>query len=98
MLPTAALTFQHPQGTHMHATPRVHIVGSAYRRGAGRMRNRIIAEVAKLRLMTIVQLRQRYAKTFGQESINRSKEYLWKRIAYHLQQSAREKPASAVQE
>ena len=68
------------------------------RRGAKRTRNGIVAEIAQLRLMTIAQLRRRYADIFGQESLNRSKDYLWKRIAYHMQQSAKEKPTRAVQE
>lgn len=52
------------------------------------MRNSIVGEVARLRAMTIAQLRVRYAEVFGEEPRSRNKDYLWKRIAYRIQEMA----------
>jgi hypothetical protein len=48
----------------------------------------IVAEVAALRTMTVRELRDRYVQVFGEESRSRNKDYLWKRIAYGIQEQA----------
>ena len=49
------------------------------------MKKKIVEEVARLRCMSLVELRTRYAEVFGEEPRCRNKDYLWKRIAFRVQ-------------
>ena len=46
----------------------------------------LIREIAALRELTVGQLRARYLELFGEETKTRNKEFLFKRIAYRLQE------------
>lgn len=46
------------------------------------------AEIAQLRAMTVGELRARYGEVFGQAPRSRNKDYLWKRVAYRIQELA----------
>jgi hypothetical protein len=48
----------------------------------------IVAEVSALRAMSIGELRGKYYEVFGEESRSRNKEYLFKRVAYRIQERA----------
>ncbi|MBI5546097.1 MAG: DUF2924 domain-containing protein [Deltaproteobacteria bacterium] len=52
------------------------------------MAESIVAQVTLLRCMTVGELRTRYAEVFGEEPRSRNKDYLWKRIAYRIQELA----------
>lgn len=43
-------------------------------------------EVLRLRGLTVGELRDRYTEVFGEAPRSRNKDYLWKRIAYRLQE------------
>jgi len=45
-------------------------------------------EVARLRRMTVAELRERYAEVTGEETRSRHKDYLLRRIAWRLQANA----------
>jgi len=67
-----------------HATPSC----VATEKRGSRMPESIIEEIQKLRQMTVGELRARYAEVFGEEPRSRNKDYLWKRIAYRIQERA----------
>jgi hypothetical protein len=46
----------------------------------------LIDEIEKLRVRSVGELRTRYFQLFGDETTNRNKDYLVKRIAYRLQE------------
>lgn len=46
----------------------------------------LIDEVDKLRALSVADLRARYLELFGEETTSRNKDYLFKRIAYRLQE------------
>jgi Protein of unknown function (DUF2924) len=46
----------------------------------------LIVEIAALRRLTVDQLRARYLDVFGEETNGRNKDWLFKRIAYRLQE------------
>jgi hypothetical protein len=46
------------------------------------------AEIARLRAMTVGELRVRYGEVFGHQPRSRNKDYLWKRVAYRIQELA----------
>src|SRR5260370_34614611 len=48
----------------------------------------IVTEISALRAMRIRELRERYFQVFGEVSRTRNKDYLWRRIAYGIQQQA----------
>jgi hypothetical protein len=48
----------------------------------------IVAEISALRSMTARDLRERYYQVFGEQSRSNNRDYLWKRIAYALQERA----------
>ena len=48
--------------------------------------NRLLNEIAGLRKLTVGDLRQRYLGVFGEPTMSRNKDYLFKRIAYRLQE------------
>jgi hypothetical protein len=50
--------------------------------------NSFVAEISRLRSMTTRELRDRYIEVFGEQSRSRNKDYLWKRIAYRIQEQA----------
>lgn len=50
------------------------------------MSESIYTEVLRLRQLTVGELRTRYAEVFGEPPRSRNKDYLWKRIAYRLQE------------
>lgn len=52
------------------------------------MEQNIGKEVARLRRMTVAQLRERYAEVFGEETRSRHKVFLVKRIVWRLQANA----------
>ncbi len=46
----------------------------------------LIEEVDKLRTLSVAALRVRYLELFGEETTSRNKDFLFKRIAYRLQE------------
>jgi hypothetical protein len=46
----------------------------------------LIDEVDKLRVLPVADLRARYLELFGEETTSRNKDYIFKRIAYRLQE------------
>ncbi len=46
----------------------------------------LIDEVDKLRTLPVADLRARYLELFGEETTSRNKDYIFKRIAYRLQE------------
>ena len=48
----------------------------------------ITREIRELRKMTVGQLRDKYAKVFGEENRSRNKDYLVRRIAWRIQANA----------
>jgi len=46
----------------------------------------LVDEVEKLRTLPVADLRIRYQELFGEETTSRNKDYLFKRIAYRLQE------------
>jgi len=45
-------------------------------------------EVRTLKAMTVAELRDRYADVFGEPTTSHHKQYLWRRIIWHLQAQA----------
>ncbi len=52
------------------------------------MAESFVRQVARLQTMTVGDLRERYAEVFGDEPRSRNKDYLWKRIAFRIQELA----------
>ena len=52
------------------------------------MTDNIVAEIHRLRGMTVGELRERYAEVFGELPRSRNKDYLWKRVAFRIQEIA----------
>ena len=52
------------------------------------MAERIVAQIAALKPMTVGQLREVYAEKFGEPSNSRNKQWLFKRIAWRIQELA----------
>lgn len=52
------------------------------------MENQIVIEIARLKQMKVAELRSKYNEVFGQPTFSRNKDYLWKRIAYRIQELA----------
>ena len=52
------------------------------------MAESIVAQIAALKPMTVGQLREVYAEKFGQPSNSRNKQWLFKRIAWRIQELA----------
>lgn len=50
------------------------------------MSESMYTEVLRLRGLTVGELRDRYVEVFGEAPRSRNKDYLWKRIAYRLQE------------
>ena len=48
----------------------------------------MIEQIAALKKMTVSQLRERYAEVFGEASKSRNKAWLYKRVAYRIQELA----------
>ena len=48
----------------------------------------IAAEIEALRGLSVAALRERWHDAFGTPTRNRNKDYLWRRIAYRLQENA----------
>lgn len=46
----------------------------------------LLDEIEELRMLKVAELRARYLELFGEESASRNKGYLFKRIAYRLQE------------
>ena len=46
----------------------------------------IIRQIQQLRAMTVNQLRERYEEVFGEPTTARNKDYLWKKIAWRIQE------------
>jgi hypothetical protein len=46
----------------------------------------LIDEIDKLRTLSVADLRARYLELFGEETTSRNKDYLFKRIAYRMQE------------
>ncbi len=46
----------------------------------------IAAQIAKLQAMTVGQLREEYERVFSEEARSRNKTWLWRRIAWRLQE------------
>lgn len=55
-------------------------------------------EIRRLRDMTVAELHARYADVFGEASRSRNKDFLWKRIAWRLQELAEGGLAERVRE
>lgn len=52
------------------------------------MAESIATQVTRLQRMTVGELRERYAEVFGEEPRSRNKDYLWKRVAFRIQELA----------
>jgi hypothetical protein len=52
------------------------------------MTESIVGEIHRLRGMTVGELRGRYVEVFGEQPRSRNKDYLWKRVAYRIQEIA----------
>ncbi len=52
------------------------------------MTESIATQVTRLQRMTVGELRDRYAEVFGEQPRSRNKNYLWKRIAFRIQELA----------
>lgn len=52
------------------------------------MAKNIEAQINQLRSMTTAELRTRYREAFGEEARSRNKDYLWKRVAFRMQEKA----------
>jgi hypothetical protein len=52
------------------------------------MAESIVAQIAALKTLTVGQLREVYAEKFGQPSTSRNKPWLFKRIAWRIQELA----------
>ncbi len=52
------------------------------------MAESIATQVTRLQRMTVGELRERYAEVFGEQPRSRNKDYLWKRIAFRIQELA----------
>jgi len=50
------------------------------------MSTTIVEQIQELRQMTVNQLREKYEEVFGESSNARNKDYLWKRIAWKIQE------------
>ena len=48
----------------------------------------LAAEIKALREMTVSELRDRYREVFGEESRSNHKDWLWKRVAWRIQELA----------
>lgn len=48
----------------------------------------IVIQIARLKAMKVTELRSKYAEVFGEPTFSRNKDYLWKRIAYRIQELA----------
>lgn len=46
----------------------------------------IIQQIQQLRSMTVSQLREKYEDVFGESTTARNKDYLWKKIAWRIQE------------
>jgi hypothetical protein len=46
----------------------------------------MLDEIEKLRLLPVADLRARYLELFGEETTSRNKDYLFKRLAYRMQE------------
>jgi len=52
------------------------------------MAESIVTQVTRLQNMTVGELRDRYAEVFGEQPRSRNKDYLWKRVAFRIQELA----------
>ncbi len=50
------------------------------------MNETIVQQIQRLRAMTVNQLREKYAEVFGEPTSARNKDYLWKKIAWRIQE------------
>ena len=46
----------------------------------------IVEQIQELRQMTVSQLREKYEEVFGEPTTARNKDYLWKKIAWRIQE------------
>jgi hypothetical protein len=46
----------------------------------------IIEQIQALRMMSVNQLREKYEEVFGESTTARNKDYLWKKIAWRIQE------------
>lgn len=47
-----------------------------------------LTQINRLRQMSVAELHARYVEVFGEESRSRNRDYLWKRIAWRIQELA----------
>ena len=52
------------------------------------MAETIVAQIGKLKTLTVAQLREVYQEKFGQTSNSRNKQWLFKRVAWRIQELA----------
>ena len=52
------------------------------------MADSIAAQIKRIQKMSIPDLRKKYAELFGEETRSNNKDWLWKRIAYRVQEKA----------
>lgn len=52
------------------------------------MNRSIVAQIRELKEMSAGRLREKYRELFGEESRSSNKDWLWKRIAYRIQEQA----------
>ena len=49
------------------------------------MKEPLAARVARLRTMTVAELREQHRELFGAETRSRNRDFLWKRLAWRVQ-------------
>ena len=52
------------------------------------METSVIRRIHRLRQMTVGELRIEWLKLYGEPSRNRNRDYLWRRLAWHVQEIA----------
>jgi len=50
------------------------------------MSDSMVAQIESLRSMTVTQLREKYRQVYGEDSRSGNKDWLWKRIAWRIQE------------
>lgn len=50
------------------------------------MTDSMVAQIESLRNMTVTQLREKYRQVYGEDSRSGNKDWLWKRIAWRIQE------------
>ena len=52
------------------------------------MEKSMLGEINRLRQMTVAELRQEWQRLYGEQTRSRSRDYLWRRLAWRVQEVA----------